>query len=476
MKIAIIGAGPGGYVAAIRAAQKGAEVVLVDKYKVGGTCLNYGCIPSKILKKTAEMLDSFSHCSEFGIDHGAGAKCNMAQLMKRKEQVIDTQAKGIHALLQKAKVTYVCGTAYFPKKNRLEVRSDDGSLSLYDWDKLILATGSSPSSIPSFPFDKTAVLSSDNLLDLTTIPQSITIVGAGVIGCEFAFIWNSLGADVTVIEALDRALPLPAVDRECSKIIAREMKKRKINLLVNKTVDSCTRSDSGLLQINTKLSPFCTKPSKKDAEEVIIESQKLAICIGRKPNSDTLGLDNIGVTTDARGWVVVDEKMQTSAENVYAIGDLLGPAKVMLAHVASTEAEVAVSNCFNDHREMVYDLVPGAIFTSPEIGTVGLSEEEAQKKHRNVRADSVLFRTSGKAQVLGELAGMAKIVSDGDSGKILGVHIAGPHATDLLGEASLAMQLGAKVEDLAHTIHAHPTLAEILMETSLKAINLPLHS
>ncbi len=476
MKIAILGAGPGGYVAAIRAAQKGAEVILVDKYKVGGTCLNYGCIPSKVLKRTADLLDTFAHSDEFGIENQSIPNCNMLSLSQRIDKVIEAQAKGIHGLLKKAGVQYICGDAYLPAINKLEVKEADGTSQQFTWDKLIIATGSRPSTIPSLPFNGETVISSDHILDLTAIPESITIVGAGVIGCEFAFIWNSLGARVTLVEALDRALPLPSVDQECSKLIAREMKKKKIKLLVNKTVESYEEQSDGKVKVTIGVSPFCENPSAKDKKVVVEESEKLAVCIGRKANSDGLGLENIGLELDDRGWVKADEKMMTSVDNVYAIGDILGPEKVMLAHVASTEGEVAVANCFGEESQMEYDYIPGAIFTSPEIGTVGLSEEEAQKRYSNVRGDSVLFRTSGKAQVLGELAGMAKIVSDSENGRILGVHIVGPHATDLLGEACVAMKMGAKVQDLAHTIHAHPTLAEILMETSFKAIDLPLHS
>ncbi len=474
-KIAIIGAGPGGYVAAIRAAQMGAEVLLVEKSKVGGTCLNYGCIPSKVLKKSADLLDSIKKADEFGIDNVKEPVCNMESLTRRKASVIDAQAKGIHGLLKKHKVNYVSGKAYIPQANELEVTGEDGSKSTFTWDKLILATGSSPTSIPSLPVNGRTTLSSDDVLDLTQVPESITIVGAGVIGCEFAFIWNSLGAKVTLVEALDRPLPLPSVDEDCSKLIAREMKKRKINLQVNRTVQAAEETGDQLT-LTFGPSPFKENPSEKEQQITTDQTEKLVVCIGRKPNSLDLGLENIGVEMDKTGWVKVDLSLRTTAEDVYAIGDLLGPSKVMLAHVASTEGEIAVDNCFGKNKVMQYDCIPGAIFTSPEIGNVGLSEKQAKERYSNVRGDSVLFRTSGKAQVLGEIAGQAKIVSDGDSGKILGVHLAGPHATDILGEAGLAISLGASVKDLAETIHAHPTLAEILLEASFKAIDLPLHS
>jgi dihydrolipoamide dehydrogenase len=474
-KIAIIGAGPGGYVAAIRAAQMGGDVTLIEKSNVGGTCLNSGCIPSKILKKSGDLLESMKKADQFGIMHDAIPYCDMKGLIKRKESVIASQARGIHALLKKHKINYIAGSAYITNTKHIEVTLDDGSKTTCEWDKLILATGSRPATIPSLPFNGKTILSSDDALDLETIPENITIVGAGVIGCEFAFIWNSLGADVTLVEALNRPLPLPSVDEECSKLIVREMKKKKINLQVNRTVQK-TEDNGDMLGLTFGPSPFKENPTEKEQKITTAETDKLIVCIGRTPNSDGLGLENIDVALDERGWVKVDESMRTSNTDVYAIGDLLGPAKVMLAHVASTEGEIAVENCFGATKTMSYDQIPGAIFTSPEIGNIGLSEKQAREKYDNVRADSVLFRTSGKAQVLGELAGQAKIVSDSETGKILGVHIAGPHATDLLGEAGIAMRMDATVSDIATTIHAHPTLAEIFLETSFKALDTPLHS
>jgi dihydrolipoamide dehydrogenase len=452
----------------------GAEVTLVEKSNVGGTCLNHGCIPSKVLKRTADLLEEIKKAGEFGIENRQTPHCNMGSLLQRKEKVISAQAGGILSLLKKHGVNYITGNAYIPEANRLEVTASDGSITTHPWDKLILATGSRPATIPSLPFDGQTILSSDDALDLETIPESLTIVGAGVIGCEFAFIWNSLGSKVTLVEALDRPLPLPSVDEECSKLISREMKKSKINLQVNRTVQSATK-EGEKLSLSFGPSPYATNLREKDRQITTGQTDKLIVCIGRKANSDGLGLENIGIETDGAGWVKADPMLRTTAKDVYAIGDLLGPTKVMLAHVASTEGEIAVENCFGAEKSMQYEQIPGAIFTSPEIGTIGLSEKEARKKFDNVRADSVLFRTSGKAQVLGEIAGQAKIVSDADTGKILGVHIAGPHATDLLGEAALAMYMGAGVGDIAKTIHAHPTLAEVLLETSFKAIDRPLH-
>ncbi len=358
--------------------------------------------------------------------------------------------------------------------NRVTAASDSGEEVEVAWDKLILATGTTPFEIPSLPFDGRKVLSSNHALSLTDVPESIVIVGGGVIGCEFAFILSSLGAEVTVVEALDRILPLPSVDEACSKVLQREMKKRKIKFIVNRTVDSFADSD-GRLDVSLGPSPFLKKPSAKDTKPMTVQVERMLVCIGRQPNTSDIGLETIGLVPDEKGWIAVNKQMETNVPGVYAIGDVLGPEKIMLAHVASTEGLVAAENAMGANREMDYGVVPGAIFTTPEVANVGLSEAQAVEAGYDVRCDSVLFRTIGKAQVIGEIAGQAKVVADKSNGKILGVHIVGPHATDLIAEATLAMQMGGSVQDVAATIHAHPTLAEIMLEVSSKALDRSLH-
>jgi dihydrolipoamide dehydrogenase len=473
-KITIIGAGPGGYIAAIRAAQLGAEVTVIEEDNVGGTCLNWGCIPSKIMITTAAMLSKFQRASEFGIEVNGPVHLNMRRLMDRKKAVILNQSKGILGLFKHHKIHYIKGTGTIKRPGLTAVKQQQGEELEVFWDKLILATGTQPSEISAFPFDGEKILSSNHALSLTEIPESIMIVGGGVIGCEFGFMFSALGSEVTVIEALSRMLPLPSVDEDCSKIVQREMKKRKIDFMVNRTVDSLANID-GKLHVTIGPSPFLENPSEKDKKPLTAQVDKMLVCIGRNPNTADIGLETAGVKLDEKGWVVTDERMKTSASDVYAIGDILGPSKVMLAHVASTEGLVAAENVLGGSRIMDYNAVPGAIFTAPEVANVGLSESQARQQGYNVRADSVLFRTLGKAQVIGEIAGQAKIVSDAESTQILGVHIVGPHATDLIAEATLAMQLGSSVKDLAETIHAHPTLAEIMLETSFKSLDRSLH-
>ncbi len=473
-QITVIGAGPGGYVAAIRAAQLGAEVTVIEEDNVGGTCLNWGCIPSKVMKTTAEMLEKFHRAQEFGIDVKGEILPNISALMARKQSVVQNQVKGILKLFDRHKIHYVSGHGTIQGANLVMAKLPDGETLQVSCDRLILALGSKPLNIPAFPFDGKNIISSNDALSLHEIPQSLLIVGGGVIGCEFSFIFSSLGSKVTVVEALSRLLPLPSVDEDCSKILQREMKKRKIEFMVNKTVDQ-VEDDGKKLRVTIGPSPFLDKPSEKDKKPLIKEVDKVLVCIGREPNTQGIGIKELGVKMDERGWIIADEGMRTNIPAVYAIGDVLGPSKVMLAHIASSEGLVAAENAMGEKRTINYDVAPGAIFTTPEIANVGLTEEQAKAQGYEVRSDSVLFRNLGKAQVMGEIEGQAKIVSDAETGKILGVHLIGSHATDLIAEGTLALQVGCTVKELAETIHAHPTLAEVMLETSFKAVGKSLH-
>ncbi len=473
-KILIIGAGPGGYVAAVRAASLGADVTIIEKDNIGGTCLNQGCIPSKIFKTSADLFLNFQEADSFGIKTSGSLYFDMANLMERKQKIIETQRKGISALLKKNCVKLQHGIGTAKKKGVVSVLSNDGNEKDIPFDKLIIATGTIPFSIPAFPFDGKRILSSDHLLELKEIPKSILIVGGGVIGCEFAFILSALGAKVIIIEALSRLLPLPSVDESCSKILQREMKKKKIKFMIDRAVTKA-ESKGNILCVSIGASPFLDEKKQVKIKPRCIEVEKMAVCIGRTPLTGDIGLENIGLGTDDKGWIKVNDKMETDILDVYAIGDILGPSKVMLAHVASHEGMVAAENAMGGNRKMHYNAVPGAIFTSPEIGNVGITESEAKRKGIDVECSSVNFRNLGKAQSMGEIAGQAKIIAEKKSGKVLGVHIIGPHATDLIAEGTLAVNKGLSVSDIAETIHAHPTLAEIMSETSLKGIGMSIH-
>ena len=474
-KIIVIGGGPGGYVAALRAAALGADVTLIEKENLGGTCLNWGCIPSKIMKNSADIFLKFLKADKFGIKVQGSVSPDMTTLMEKKDKILEIQRKGIASLLQKNGIDVEMGKATIKSLKTVEVIFDDGKKKEFDYDKLILATGTKPLNVVDFPFDHHYILSSNDLLQLDAIPESIVIVGGGVIGCEFAFIFSALGSKVTIVEAMSRLLPLPSVDEDCSKLLLREMKKRKIAVFCDTIVKSSDIKDD-IVSIHLEVSPFTDNPKPKQLKINMVEAQKMAVCIGRSALSSDLGLENINLKTTSQGWIDADEHLETSVKGVYAIGDILGPQKVMLAHVASHEGIIAAQNAMGEESTMNYDVIPGAIFTMPEIGTVGLSESEALKKGYEVETFSVNFRTLGKAQAIDELAGTAKMIVEKKSNKILGVHLIGAHATDLIAEATLAIQKGLTAEDIAHTIHAHPTLAEIMGELSLKASGTPIHS
>jgi dihydrolipoamide dehydrogenase len=468
VRIAVLGAGPGGYVAAIRAAQLGAEVTVIEQDNVGGACLNWGCIPSKVMITVAEMLEKFHQAGEFGLRLEGKVIPDMQRLMARKEKVIRDQSQGILDLFQHNKIRYVRGKGVIESLGLAVVGLEDGKTLEVPWDRLIVATGTQPLNLPAFPFDGEQILSSNDALCLQEVPESILILGGGVIGCEFAFLLTALGSRVTLVEALDRVLPLPSVDEDCSKVILREMKKRKIKCMVKQTVERVERR-GGKLRVSIGTPPSSPDPQGKSP--ISLEVDKVLVCIGRRPNTANIGLEKLGVNLDPNGWIVVDERMQTSLSGVYAIGDVLGPSKVMLAHVASSEGLAAAENAAGGDRGMDYSVVPGAIFTMPEVANVGLSEVQARAQGLPVRTESVLFRNIGKAQVIGEIAGEAKIVSNAETGRVLGVHIVGPHATELIAEGALAVKMGATVKDLAETIHAHPTLAEVMREASRKFLD-----
>ncbi|MBW1675230.1 MAG: dihydrolipoyl dehydrogenase [Deltaproteobacteria bacterium] len=473
-KITVIGAGPGGYVAAIRAAQLGAEVTIIEQEAVGGTCLNWGCIPSKVMKTTAEMLEKFRRAQEFGIDLHGTIRPNMKALVARKQTVIKNQTDGVLKLFKHHKIRYLVGKGIIEGTHRAAVALPDGTMLEVPWESLILALGSQQLEVPSFPFDGRRIISTNQALSIDEIPESMLILGGGVIGCEFAFIFTSLGSKVTVVEALSRMLPLPWVDEDCSKVLEREMKKRKIAFMVGRTVEKVEEAE-GRCRVTVVPSPTAKGVKDRDLKPSGVDVDTILICIGRRPITAGIGLEKIGVTMDEGGWIVANEQMETNVSDVYAIGDVLGPSKVMLAHVASTEGLVAAENGMGKGRVMNYDIVPRTAFTIPEVANVGLTEVQARGQGYDVRSDSVLFRNLGKAHVIGQIAGQGKVVSDRENGRILGVHLVGAHASDLIAEATLAMKLGCTVKQLAEAMHAHPTLAEIMLEVSLKALDRPLH-
>ena len=475
VKLTVLGAGPGGYIAAIRAAQLGAEVTLIENDEVGGTCLNWGCIPTKAMRASAEAISRAKRLTEFGIIMDGQVRPDLAAIMARKNKIVTDLVQGIRHTLAYHKINLLEGTGRVINPNLVKVTGQDGQQTEVPGDRLILATGSKPISLPALPLDGRKIISSNEALLLEEIPNEAVIVGGGVVGAEFASILHELGTAVTVVEGLDRVVGLPSVDRDSSKTLQREMKKRKIKLQMNKTVTKTEIISSGRVRVTLGPSPFLKEVKEKDKQPLEIETDLVLVSVGRAMNTRDIGFEELGVNLHPKGWVVANDKMETGVPGVYAIGDVLGPEKIMLAHAASAEALVAVDNCLGGDRVMDYSLTPSGIFTFPEMADVGLTEEQALERGLDFRADVTLFRDLGKAQAMGEVDGQVKLVSDNHDGRILGVHIIGPHATDLIAEACLAMKKGATVQDLADTIHVHPSLSEALMETASEALGRRFH-
>lgn len=446
MKIIVIGAGPGGYVAAIRAAQMGADVTVVETDEVGGTCLNRGCIPTKALLASTEALSKIKKAADYGLEISGEVTAKLDKIMARKDKVVATQVKGIRGLFKSWGVKLLEGRGRLIPGKKVELTLKNGEIQELEADAIIVATGSRPAQIPIFPFDGEKIISSDEALSLQSVPKSLLIVGAGVIGCEFAFIYKELGTDVTMVEMMPRAVFTE--DPEISEILERELKKKKIKLLKNIKTEKVEVTENGV------------KAFLSDGKT--IEGQKMLVSIGRAVNSENLGLAEVGVKPGGRGEIPVDDRMKTNMDDIYAIGDVTG--NIMLAHVASKQGLVAIDNIMGHDAKMTYDVVPAAIFTHPEIGSVGLREHQCKEKGINVKIGRFQFRALGKAHAMGEIAGMIKVIAEAATDKILGVHIIGPHASDLVHEAALAMKMGVTAKQIAETIHAHPTLAEGVME------------
>jgi dihydrolipoamide dehydrogenase len=448
MKITILGAGPGGYVAAIRAAQLGAEVTVIEESEVGGTCLNWGCIPTKTLIASAEVLNKVKNASNYGLEIEGNISPNIQKIVERKNRVVDIQVKGILALFKSWGVRLVKGRGIIKDPCKMKVVLRDGSNEYFESDRIIIATGSGPAAIPGFSFDGIRILSSDHAINPASIPQSLIIIGAGVIGCEFAFIYKEFGADVTMVEMMPHAVS--SEDDEISQLLERELKKKKIALLTNTGVKNAAVKEAG---VSVQLSDGKT-----------VEAEKVLVSVGRSVNSKDIGLENAGVKTGQKGEITVDSRMQTNVEGIYAVGDVTGG--IMLAHLASKEGIVAAENALGGNTRVNYDVIPSVIFTSPEIGSVGLRERQASEKGIKYKVGRFQFRALGKAHAMGEIAGMFKIISEEGTDRILGAHIIGPHASDLVHEIAVAMENSLTVKDIARTVHAHPTLAEGIMEAA----------
>lgn len=446
-KVVIIGAGPGGYVAAIRAAQLGSGVVLIEKSLLGGTCLNWGCIPTKALLACAEAMETIREAGDYGIKVGDPVP-DLKAMVERKEKISEQLRNGIGQLLKANKVEVVKGTARLTSPNQVAVETEGGSKTI-ETEKVIIATGSEPARLPTFDFDKPAILTSTEGLELTEIPKAMIIVGSGVVGSEFATIYNALGTKVTMVELMARILPTE--DERISQQMKRILNKKGIEILTETTIDEMV-----------EYRPDGVKAKLSNGE--ILEADKLLVSIGRSLNSANLGLEEAGVELGKRGEIVVDEHMETNVPGVYAIGDVVGG--ILLAHVASFEGICAAENAMGMESAMNYNVVPACIFTEPEIASVGLTPAKAEEKGIEIKVGRFMFGGLGKALAMGKGQGFIQLVVDAPTDKIIGCQIMSAHASDLIHELALAIQVGVTARDIGKTVHAHPSLAEAVMEAA----------
>lgn len=445
MKVAVVGGGPGGYVAAIKAAMLGAEVTVIEKRKVGGTCLNVGCIPTKSLLASSSLISSIKEAKDFGIHINGEVEANFDDIMNRKNKVVSQLISGIEFLFEKRGIKLVNGFGKLVDTNKIEVNKEDGSKELVEADKIILANGSQPVILPMFPYDGDKIITSDEALNLKDIPKSLLIVGGGVIGCEFGQFFRALGTEVTIVEMFDQLLPLE--DKDVAKQLQRQFKKDKIKVMTGVKIEKCEIVDNEVV---------ATLSNGKE-----VKSEKALLSIGRKPYLDNSGIEDIGIQLE-RGKVIVNENLETNVKGIYAIGDIINTP--FLAHVASKEGLVAAQNAVCGNSKTVnYAAVPRCVYTEPEVAGVGKTEKELQENGIEYNTGQFDFRALGKAQAIGHFQGFIKILAD-ENDKIIGASIVGPHATDLLTELSLAVHLGLTVEEVGDVIHAHPTLSEGIME------------
>jgi len=489
--IVIIGSGPGGYSAAIRAAQHGAKTAIIEEKYIGGVCLNVGCIPTKAMLYSASLMLAVSHGKEYGL-HCGEVQARLADIVTRREQVVQRLTNGVATLLKANRLSVFNGRARLLGNKQIEVKSTDGKLISIAAKKIILATGSRPTVIPTFPPDGNNIFNSDEILSLTSPPAHLLILGGGYIGCEFACIFHALGSKVTIVEALDRLLP--QMDADLGNTLGRLFKKAGMQIML-KTKVTNVRAEGGNLKpeaptSETQVSGLIPHPSDGGISAALdngsqIAADKLLVSIGRVPNSENIGLEKEKIALDGK-FVRVNERMETSAKDIYAIGDVCG--KYPLAHTALAQGRVAVKNAtagisspqvsgLSPHpSEMHYEAVPAVVFTFPEIGSVGYSEEAARAAGFNVATGKFNFAALGKSVAVGETDGFVKWVADADTREVLGCHIIGGHASELIAAPTMAIHLGAKVDDVAECIYTHPTFAEALGEAAEDIFGSPIHA
>lgn len=444
MRIVVIGAGPGGYEAAIKAAKLGAKVTVVEKDKVGGTCLNSGCMPTKSLLASSEVLTTVNNADKFGVYVTGEVNADFSDMMNKKDKLVLQLVKGIEFLLKKNGVGVVKGVGKLADKNKVEVTRNDGSKEILKTDRIILATGSVPVCPGLFNYDGKHIITSEEVLSLESVPGSIIIVGGGVIGCEIGQFLRRLGTEVTIVEMMPQILPME--DEDVAKQLIRQFKKDKIKVITGKSITSVKVENNRVIA---------------GLQGATLKADIMMVSIGRKPFTEGLGLENVGIETDKAGKIPVNKKLETCVEGIYAIGDIIDTP--LLAHVASKEGLIAAENAMGGSKEAVYCAVPRCVYTEPEVAAVGLTEAEAKAADMTYKTGSFDFRGLGKAQAIGKIQGFVKVITDKND-RLIGASVVGPHATDLLAELTLAVHLGLLAEQVGDVIHPHPTLSEALME------------
>ena len=459
--VTIIGTGPGGYVAAVRAAQLGLKVAVVEREELGGICLNRGCIPTKAMLRSAEVLTTMRHSADYGV-LADNVTVDFEKVVQRREKVVKQLTTGVGSLMRSYGVEVMRGTGQLVERGKVRVTGDADTT--INTKNVIVATGSSPAKLPIPGADGPGVIDSDGALALREVPKSMLIIGGGAVGSEWACVFSAFGTKVTLVEMLPTLLPLE--DEDMGRMLGRSLQRQGVTVHTEAKLEEITQGDDGLTVGVLTL---------KDGKQERVAAEKVLVGVGRRPNTSNLGLETLGVKTDRRGFIEVDDYLRTSAGNVYAIGDVTG--KQLLAHLASHQGVAAAEAIAGTGHPMDYKAVPACTYTHPEVASVGLSEKKAREAGYDVKIGTFPFAANGRALTYGESEGMVKVVADAKYGELLGMHIIGPNASELTPEATLGIRLEATLEDIIGTIHAHPTLAEAIGEAAWAAsggaLNLP---
>lgn len=460
----IIGSGPGGYVSAIRCAQLGMKTALIEKYDtLGGTCLNVGCIPSKaLLDSSHHYEDAVKHFETHGIEVPGEIKVNLEKMIGRKQTVVDQTTAGIDFLMKKNKIEVFHGLGSFKDATTIKVTSKDGSIEEISSKNTIIATGSKPSNLPFISIDKERVITSTEALKLKEVPKHMIVIGGGVIGLELGQVYRRLGADVTIVEFMDRIIP--TMDRSLAKELTKVLKKQKFKVLTSHKVKSVERSGESVI----------IKADDKKGKEVILEGDYCLVSVGRRPYTDGLDLEAAGVKSNDRGQIEVNDHLQTNVPNIYAIGDVIRGA--MLAHKAEEEGTMAAEIIAGQKPHIDYNLIPGVVYTWPEVAAVGKTEDQLKEEGINYKTGSFPMRALGRARASMDTDGLIKVLADATTDEILGIHMIGARAADMIAEAVVAMEYRASSEDLTRMSHAHPTFTEAIKEACLDVNDRAIHS